>query len=173
MPASHAAPECMVYQIRRVEPDDFMAVKRLFESISVIANTTQLPYPSLEMWRQRLANESNDRYTLVACAEQEIVGYLGLNCNQQPRRRHIGGLGIMIAEQWQGKGVGSALLGATIDLADNWLNLKRLELTVYSDNKQAIGLYKKFGFVEEGVHRADAFRNGEYVDSLCMARVRL
>jgi len=33
-----------------------------------------------------------------------------------------------------------------IDIADNWLDLKRLELTVYVDNAPAIRLYEKFGF---------------------------
>ncbi len=40
-----------------------------------------------------------------------------------------------------------------MDLADNWLNLQRLELTVYSDNAAAIALYRKFGFEQEGCHR--------------------
>ena len=63
-------------------------------------------------------------------------------------------------------------VAALIDAADNWLDLKRLELTVYVDNAPAIGLYRKFGFEVEGTRRADAFRDGKFVDSLMMARVR-
>jgi putative acetyltransferase len=61
---------------------------------------------------------------------------------------------------------------ALIDLADNWLNLERLELTAYTDNEPALRLYKKLGFEIEGTHRKYAFRDGAYVDSYCMARVR-
>ena len=61
---------------------------------------------------------------------------------------------------------------AAIDLADNWLDLSRLELTVYTDNEPAMRLYKKLGFVVEGTHRKYAFRDGVYVDAHCMARVR-
>jgi len=32
-------------------------------------------------------------------------------------------------------------------------------------------LYKRFGFVQEGVHRCHAMRDGVYVDSLSMARL--
>jgi putative acetyltransferase len=77
-----------------------------------------------------------------------------------------------VHDDWQGKGVGSALLAACIDLADNWLNITRLYLEVYTDNEPAIRLYEKFGFEREGTLRKDAFRNGQYVDSYIMARLK-
>ena len=59
-----------------------------------------------------------------------------------------------------------------LDLADNWLNIRRIELTVYSDNEAAVALYKKMGFVIEGEGKDFAFRNGRYVDAYYMARIR-
>ena len=35
-----------------------------------------------------------------------------------------------------------------INLSDNIIKLKRLELQVFADNEKAIKLYKKFGFLE-------------------------
>ena len=64
------------------------------------------------------------------------------------------------------------MMGVCLDLADNWLNLTRLDLCVYVDNSPAIVLYKKFGFDIEGTHRRFAYRNGEYVDAHVMARLR-
>ena len=61
---------------------------------------------------------------------------------------------------------------AAVGLADNWINIKRLELEVYTDNAPAIRLYETFGFVIEGTLRAFAYREGEYVDAYYMARVR-
>jgi putative acetyltransferase len=61
---------------------------------------------------------------------------------------------------------------AIIDLADNWLNLTRLELEVYADNEAAIHLYERFGFEIEGTLRQHAFREGRYVDSKMMGRLR-
>lgn len=77
-----------------------------------------------------------------------------------------------VRDDWAGKGVGSALMAAALDLADNWLNLHRIELTVFVDNEAALALYRKFGFVEEGRARDYAFRQGRYVDVFYMARVR-
>lgn len=61
---------------------------------------------------------------------------------------------------------------AGLELADNWLNLTRLELEVYTDNEAGIHLYERFGFEIEGTLRQHAFRDGRYVDSYTMARLR-
>ena len=61
---------------------------------------------------------------------------------------------------------------AAIDLADKWLNLTRLELTVFTDNEPAIALYRKFGFETEGTLRKYAFCDGEFADVYAMARVK-
>jgi len=89
-----------------------------------------------------------------------------------PRRRHVGEIGMAVRDDWQGKGVGTALMQATVDLADRWLNLTRLELEVYTDNEPAIRLYNKFGFVMEGTLTHFAFRDGEYVDAHVMAHLK-
>ncbi len=77
-----------------------------------------------------------------------------------------------VRDDWQGKGVGSTLMQAALELADSWLNLTRLELEVYTDNVSAVRLYEKFGFVNEGTLRRYAFRDGVFVDAYMMARLR-
>jgi putative acetyltransferase len=58
------------------------------------------------------------------------------------------------------------------DLADRWLPVLRIELTVYVDNAAALALYAKFGFAREGLLRRYALRDGGYVDAYAMARLR-
>jgi putative acetyltransferase len=151
--------------IRRAEPADAEAIHETFLGPRVIAGTLQLPYPSLEMWRKRLAEVPANDYILVATVAGEVIGSLGLHAaSKSPRRRHVGALGVSVR-------VGSALLKAAIDLADGWLNYQRLELSVYTDNLGALHLYRKFGFAIEGTCRAYAFRDGRYVDAYQMARL--
>ncbi|MNE93505.1 putative acetyltransferase YhhY [compost metagenome] len=64
------------------------------------------------------------------------------------------------------------MLATVLDLADNWMNVQRVELSVYADNDAAIGLYRKFGFETEGLFRQYAVRDGQLVDALSMARLR-
>ena len=163
----------VTYTVRQAEPNDYEALQRIFTGSKVVWGTLQLPYPSLEMWRKRMAEPQEGSFTLLACVENEVVGQLGLyTFPNRPRRRHVGQIGMSVRDDWQGKGAGSALMQAAIDLSDKWLNLSRLELEVYTDNEPAIHLYKKFGFVIEGTLTRHSYRDGQYVDTYAMARLR-
>src|SRR5215813_10940368 len=137
----------------------------------VVRNTLQLPYRSLESVCELLTKSGEGQYTLVAVVDGEVVGVIGLHTSSRPRVNHRGEIGMMVRDDWQGKGVGTALMQAIIDLADKWLNLTRIELTVYTDNEAGVTLYKKFGFEIEGTLHKFAFRDGEFVDAYTMARV--
>ena len=159
--------------IRRLEPADYEAVYRIFCGPRAVWGTLQVPFPSAESWRKRLAEPRDGSYQLAACAGSEVVGQLGVDTfPNHPRRRHAAEIGMAVADDWQGKGVGSALMQAAVDLAEKWLNISRLELEVYTDNEPAVRLYKKFGFVIEGTLVRFAYRDGKYVDAYTMARLR-
>jgi len=160
-------------QIRRAEPDDSSGLHEIFGCPKVVAGTLQLPYPSLEDWRRQVAGVGEGIYSLVAVVGARVVGSLAVQTfPKRPRRWHAGTIGMGVHDEWQGKGVGTELLRAGVDLADKWLNLTRLELEVYVDNEPAIRLYERFGFEREGVLRQYAFRDGVYVDAYAMARLR-
>ena len=158
--------------IRRCELEDYKAVHLVYSSPQAMAETLGVPYSSEQAWRDELARERDDNFAVVACVQGEVVGHLTLSVYMNPRTRHSGHFGIAVRDDWQGRGVGTALMEACLDLADNWLNLTRLDLRVYADNAPAIALYEKFGFEIEGTHRRFAYRNGEYVDAHIMARLR-
>lgn len=164
----------MTITVRRTEPTDYEAVQYIYASPKVVWGTLQLPFPSVEQWRKRLAEPPEGLFSLVACVEnKEVVGQLALNTfPHRPRRRHVGQIGMAVRDDWQGRGVGTALMQAAIDLADKWLNLRRLELQVFTDNAPAIRLYEKFEFTIEGTLVDFAFREGQYMDTYLMARLR-
>lgn len=161
--------------VRRCALDDAAAVARIMGDPAVQRETLQPPHPSEADWRQRLADTlASGSRDLLLVAERggEVVGCAGLHPNGRlARRQHAMTLGIAVASSAQDQGVGSALMAALCEAADRWLGVLRIELTVFTDNAAAIALYRKFGFVEEGVHRAYALRDGHYDDVLAMARL--
>jgi ribosomal protein S18 acetylase RimI-like enzyme len=103
-------------------------------------------------------------HTIVAAAGGELVGLLHL----EPSRHGFAELGMLVAREWRGRGVGSALLAAAIERA-RADGLHKLSLEVFPHNEAGVALYRKFGFVEEG-RRVRQYRrsSGELWDSIVM-----
>ena len=161
----------MEITIRTADPSDAEAMLKCYTAPLAARNTLQIPYRSLESVREQLTKSGAGDHLLVAEIEGEVVGVIGLHTSSRPRVNHKAEVGMMVHDDWQGKGVGAALMRAVIELADKWLNLTRIELTVFTDNESAIALYRKFGFEIEGTLRKYAFRDGEF-DAFAMARIR-
>jgi putative acetyltransferase len=140
----------MKIEIRSAEPSDCEAIRRIFDGPNAVAGTLQVPHASVESWRKLQLEQAPNARILVALVKGRIVGHLGLHPVARPRRAHVAAIGMAVSDRWQGRGIGGALLREAISLADNWLNILRLELTVYTDNAAGIRLYKKFGFCHRG-----------------------
>lgn len=104
----------------------------------------------------------------VALAGSKVVGWCDVLRVERHAMAHSGVLGIGIVDGYRGKGVGRALLEAALARARR-VGLTRVELTVRADNRRAIALYRKFGFVREGVKRSAVRVDGRYYDLLSMA----
>jgi len=160
--------------IRRAEPGDYAEVCRTFEDESAYSGTLQLPYPSAELWRKKIAEPKPNEFLLLGLVDGQVAGNAGLHAaSASPRRAHAMFLGMAVRSEYQGRGVGNALMSALLEIADNWLVVTRLELTVFTDNERAIALYRKHGFEVEGTHRHYALRAGAWCDVHSMARIRL
>lgn len=159
-------------EIRRQEPDDASDLHDVYSQPKVIRGTLQLPHPSLHAWQTRGAEEPKGMIRLVARMDDRVVGKIAMWTMTSSRRRHAGRFGMAVHDDWQGKGCGSALLHAVLDVADNWMDLRRIELEVFTDNEPGRRLYERCGFEIEGTLRQFAFREGEYADVYAMARLR-
>jgi putative acetyltransferase len=157
--------------IRHSEPADARGIQAIYAQPNAYSGTLQLPYPSENAWESKIGNLPDNIYSLVALIDDRVVGNIGFEVYTKQRRRHAGTLGMGVHDDFQNKGVGTALLTAMLDLTDNWLNIQRIEITVYIDNEAAIALYKKFNFTIEGQSPMYAFRNGEYIDVYHMGRI--
>jgi putative acetyltransferase len=104
----------------------------------------------------------------VAEEDERVVGRLSVARDQHPASVHVADLGLMVAADRRGRGIGRALLVAAVDWA-RAAGVTKLELHVFPWNEPAIRLYERFGFEREGVRRGHYLRDGEEVDAILMA----
>lgn len=157
--------------IRAAEPDDVADLTEALNQPHAVWGTMQVPFTSVATRRERFQVTSAAQTMLVAVIGGKVIGSLGLN-RHEGRRGHAGVIGMAVHDAYAGRGAGTALMAAAVDQADRWLGLRRLELFVWPDNTRAIALYDRFGFEREGLYRGYAWRDGEYVDAISMARLR-
>ena len=163
--------------IRCAQPDD---AANLLTYIRSVAQETGFfviqpdEFPLTDEQERQWIQEHLDRpgtLALVAEAAGEIIGSLSFENGPFKRTSHTGTFGVSIRRDWRGKGVGTAMLEVLLEWAETPPHIEKVELSVFSSNADAIRLYRRLGFLEEG-RRAKAIRlaPGEYVDEVLMGR---
>ena len=157
--------------IRPTHPDDAQAFYKIITHPSVARTLLQLPSIELVETEQFLQKPIPGLHRLVAEKNGYVLGVAGLSIPQNPRRVHSGDLDIIVHPDHWGTGIGTALMTAILDLADNWFNLLRVELEVLANNPTAIHLYEKLVFELEGTKQMAVFGDGRWADAHFMARL--
>ena len=160
--------------IREIEIDDAPSFWSAFAEVAgekrYLLRTEPPPFEKTKAFVRSTIENNYAQY--VALHDKKIVGWADIIPLSHPKMTHVGVLGMGIVKNYRGQGIGSQLLGRTVEHA--WASgLKRLELEVFSDNKPAIRLYKKHGYVQEGVKRYARFIDGQYQDMVMMAQYRI
>jgi len=123
----------------------------------------------LRVYRARFRHAWTDHEAqIVAVAGDRIVGHIYIQRELHPVTRHVATLGIAVAAEARGKGVGSALLAHAIGWARS-VGVEKIVLSVYPHNTAAIALYRKFGFVDEGSLARHSRKSYGYEDEILMA----
>jgi len=159
--------------IREARPEDAAALLALKRSY--IEGTTTIPLYTDE-YKNDAAQEQQliERYLaetnsvlLVAEKDGELIGNLDLTGNQRRKLHHTAMLGMGVANDWQGKGVGSLLMKAALEWAATNTILKIIWLEVYSTNMAGIRLYEKFGFEQCGLMK------GFFADAIAIDKISM
>ncbi len=114
--------------------------------------------------------ESKRNLFLVAVVHNEIVGFSRCEGNELKRFAHKVELGVCVAKECWGYGIGKELLQQSLLWADS-AGMKKMTLNVLETNKKAIDLYTKFGFEIEGVLKNDKLlSDGKFYNAVVMGR---
>ena len=151
------------FVIRPARPDDARAMAQLMADVAEERDGIATE-PPVDVEERAVLFAGTTEETVVAYAGGRIVAMIHVEVS----RFGWGDLGMLVDADWRGRGVGSALVQAAIDWSRRH-GLHKLCLEVFPANTAAIGLYRKFGFVEEG-RRVEQYRraNGELWDAIMM-----
>jgi RimJ/RimL family protein N-acetyltransferase len=160
--------------IRSARPGDARALSRLLDAVAAEPEVTLLLQPgeiSAREWRRRIgaATAHDASLFLVAFVGERMVGDLGLVADPHPASAHVRVLGMSVARDCRGVGVGRALLETALAWAQTQKVVK-VELSVFATNVPALDFYARHGFAREGLRRRQLVRAGEYHDEVLMAR---
>lgn len=114
-------------------------------------------------------DQNPNALVLVAEVDKQIVGLLFFIPLPKKKNSHTGEFGVSVHPDFQGKGIGKALIVDLLAWARANETIEKVFLNVFVTNKNAIKLYKGLGFKEEGRFvKAVKQPTGEYVDVLQM-----
>lgn len=163
--------------LRGQHSDDLEPLYALLNTPDILLNSFDLPYLSEEAFRERYGNPPAGTHVLIAetgqpSGRRRLIGAAWLRLMPN-RRRHVAQLRLAVHPDYRETESEAGLLRAALDLADQWIGLRRVEAAVYAGQAQELALYERFGFEREALMRGYAFRAGVCQDVVLLARLNL
>lgn len=164
-------------QIRSIKLKDAPARHKFFVELSlnqvgVVHSLDEIDFHTQES-EDKIKDFINNKRGLWLIAENsasEIVGEIDITIKNLRRVKHNGFLTIGLIPQYRGLGLGSQLMEQAL-LWSKQQGLKRIELSVFANNTKAINLYRKYGFLLEGLRKNFLYHddNNSFEDDILMA----
>ncbi|MGZ5293731.1 MAG: diaminopimelate decarboxylase [Actinomycetota bacterium] len=158
--------------IRPARPRDAASFVEMWQAVveeGRYVRSETVAHPT-RVYRSRFRRPWTDQEAqLVAVEGERVVGHLYIQRERHPVTHHVATLGISVAPDRRGRGIGAALLDESIRWARS-VGVEKIVLSVYPTNTAAISLYRRFGFVDEGRLARQSRRSTGYVDEILMGR---
>jgi RimJ/RimL family protein N-acetyltransferase len=106
---------------------------------------------------------------ILGLVNDKIVSILNFSGGKRKRVEHCGEFGLTVLKEYWGAGIGSLMIDALTAWAKNTKIIKKINLRARTDNKRAISLYERKGFVKEGTIRKEIFIDGKFYDHYWMS----
>jgi ribosomal protein S18 acetylase RimI-like enzyme len=168
-------PERSMETVRIIQTEE-RYVESFHKTVGIVARERRyigfVEPPSLEMTRgfvRRILQDGGVQ-VLAVTPDEAVVGWCDIVRKALEGFRHSGTLGMGLLPEYRGQGLGERLAVEAIRSAQR-IGIERIELDVFASNARAIALYRKLGFVVEGVKRRARKLDGAYEDNVFMALV--
>ncbi len=169
-------PAHLAYTIREATPDDaenIIAFMKILadepDNGTSYSSSAEFTY-TVEQERNLLQQyqDADNHVWFVAEVDGQLVGYINAAGGKRAMY-HTLTFGIALARDWRNQGIGTALIHHLIAWCQANPVVRRLQLTVFSNNPRAFHVYHKLGFQQEGIARAEVKKHGQFLDGILMA----
>lgn len=145
--------------------------KEIVFSTEVFLRTPSEPQEEAKDYQKKIKlREVNGGITLIAEYNNQVVGFLSFSRPTYMRVNHTGTFGMGIKKGFRKQGIGISLLSYLIEWGKKQKGLEKICLEVFSNNEQAIQLYRRLGFKEEGKQINQLqLKDGSYSDLIFMS----
>lgn len=163
----------MTPTIRQIREEDIASFR---EAVDIVARERRYLYlteaPPLEVLADLVrTNIARGSQHLVLVDGAQVAGWCNIFPPGRAVQAHVGAVAMGLRPKWRNQGWGTKLMQHALTAADAY-GFERVELTAYADNPRAHAIYKKLGFVQEGLKRRSVRIEGRYFDEIMMARLR-
>lgn len=164
----------MTIKIRNAQPSDapiLCDAEKFWASTPghLVSHPSELKVDSFARKIHDLNESAHGFYVVAESSEGKIMGHALLDPMGLKSISHIVRLTIVVHQGFEGQKIGQLLMEKIISWAKTTDGVEKIELLVRAENKRAIALYKKFGFIEEGRLRKRLKVNEHtYIDDLSM-----
>jgi diaminopimelate decarboxylase len=139
--------------VRPARPDDARSYLAFWRAVVAEGRyvRTERVTGTARTYRRRFRHPWSDREAQIVAVDDEgtVVGHLYIQRETHPVTRHVATLGIAVAAEVRGRGIGTALMREALRWSRS-VGVEKIVLSVYPHNVGAIALYRRLGFVEEG-----------------------
>ncbi|MCK5670259.1 GNAT family N-acetyltransferase [Candidatus Bathyarchaeota archaeon] len=170
-PQSFSLDDGTVVSFKEETPEDLEAIWTLYSTLGSESRKTLPPFNRnlIELWSRNLPDYVF-KPVLVSVDEgsdERIIGRASLTHDASPASKHRAEFGIVVHDDYQGRGLGSNMTLFMIHVARS-KGLKKLTLDVFADNSRAVHVFEACGYVKEGLFPDHYWFRGEFHDVIRM-----
>ncbi len=173
-PQSFSLDDGTPVSFKEESPEDLESVWGLYSTLGSESRKTLPPFNRklIELWSRSLPDYTFKPVlaTVDEGGVERVIGRASLTHDASPASKHRAELGIVVHDDYQGKGVGSNLVLFMVHVARS-KGLKKLTLDVFADNPRALHVFEACGYVKEGLFPDHYWFRGGYHDIVRMGRV--
>ncbi|WP_049898382.1 GNAT family N-acetyltransferase [Halococcus agarilyticus] len=148
--------------LRTVEEEDLEFLQHDINDPEVWRSLGAVSPVNAEQEREWFEGIGDDGVSLLVCVEGEPVGMIGLSDVVEVWGRAE--VGYWVTPDSWGEGYATEATDLLVGYAFDQRRLNKVVATAFEHNAGSRRVLEKVGFVEEGVHREEAFVDGEFVD---------